>query len=88
MEKLLKALVVKQTGKHADYTHSLPLLAGKLKMELPTELSEKLAGFMEFYFESRYPEAQREFYKKCTPDFARKNLDQVRKVFKWFRERL
>lgn len=88
LEKLLKALVVKQTGKHADYTHSLPLLAGKLKMELPAEISEKLAGFMEFYFESRYPEAQREFYKKCAPDFARKNLEEVRKVFKWFREKL
>ena len=30
LEKLLKALVVKTTRKHAPYTHSLPLLANKL----------------------------------------------------------
>jgi HEPN domain-containing protein len=30
IEKLLKALVVKETKDHAPYTHSLPLLASKL----------------------------------------------------------
>lgn len=88
LEKILKALVVRQTRKHADYTHSLPLLAGKLNLELPPEIGQKLAAFMEFYLESRYPEAQREFCRKCTPDFTRKNMDEVRKVFQWLREKL
>ncbi|MBU1628436.1 HEPN domain-containing protein [bacterium] len=35
IEKLLKALVVKETKKHAPHTHSLPLLADKMTLEIP-----------------------------------------------------
>jgi HEPN domain-containing protein len=61
LEKLLKALVVKNTKSHAPYTHSLPLLASKLSIELPQEIKKKLARFMEFYFEARYPVNKRIF---------------------------
>jgi len=88
LEKLLKALVVKTTGKHAPYTHSLPLLADRLTFEIPAGIKKKLARFMEFYFESRYPEEQKRFYKKCTKDFTEQSIDEIKKVFKWLKERL
>ncbi len=43
---------------------------------------------MEFYFEGRYPEEQKTFYKKCTKDFTKENLDEIKKVFKWLKEKL
>lgn len=55
LEKLLKALVVKATRDHAPYTHSLPFLAEKTGLKVPKEILKKLAGFMEFHFEARYP---------------------------------
>ena len=88
IEKLLKSLVVKQTREHASYTHSLPLLASKLATRIPEEIEKKLAGFMEFYFEARYPEEQKKFYKKCTKDFASQHLNEIKKVFKWLKEKL
>ncbi len=88
LEKLLKALVVKGTKKHAPYTHSLPLLASKLEFDIPEDINRKLAGFMEFYFETRYPEENRIFYDKCTKDFSGENLKEVKKVFKWLKQRL
>jgi HEPN domain-containing protein len=88
IEKLLKALLVKETRKHAPFTHSLPLLASKLNLMLPEDIKEELAGFMEFYFEARYPEEQRAFYQKCTKDFSRKNLERIKKVFKWLKGKL
>lgn len=56
LEKLLKALVVKNTKSHAPYTHSLPLLASKLTINIPEEIEKPLVRFMEFYFEARYPD--------------------------------
>jgi len=88
LEKILKALVVSETKKHAPHTHSLPLLASKLKLRIPEDIMGKLAGFMEFYFESRYPEEQKEFYKKCTRNFCERNLNEIKRVFKWFKQRL
>ncbi|MBI4726190.1 HEPN domain-containing protein [candidate division TA06 bacterium] len=88
VEKLLKALVVKKTENHAPYIHSLPVLAKKLGDDMPEEITDKLAGFMEFYQESRYPEEEMEFYKKCTAGFTAENFDEIKRVFKWLKAKL
>jgi len=88
LEKLLKALVVKNTKSHAPYTHSLPLLASKLSIELPREIKKKLARFMEFYFEAIYPDEQKNFYAKCTKEFTERNLNEIKEVFEWLKKKL
>ena len=72
LEKLLKALVVKTRLQHAPYTHSLPLLAEKSGIKIPKKTMRRVARFMEFHFEARYPDEQKKFYKKCTKEFATK----------------
>lgn len=88
LEKILKALVVKEKREHAPYTHSLPLLASKLVTKIPEEIEKKLVRFMEFYFETRYPEERKEFYKKCTRNFTELHLNEIKEVFKWLKEKL
>ena len=88
LEKLLKALVVKTTRKHAPYTHSLPLLANKLGIQIPKKTIKSLAGFMEFHFEARYPDEQKNFYKKCTRKFTTQKLQEIKEAFIWLQERL
>lgn len=88
LEKLLKALVVKQTKKHAPFTHSLPYLAEKSGVKLPEHIQIRLREFMEFHFEGRYPDANRAFYRKCTRDFTTMNLKAIKEVFKWVKEKL
>jgi HEPN domain-containing protein len=88
IEKLLKAIVVKQTKAHAPHTHSLPLLASKTSLEIPDETKKKLAGFMEFHLEARYPEERKEFYQKCTEEFSRNSLNEIKKVFTWLKDQL
>lgn len=41
---------------------------------------------MEFYIETRYPEEQKKFYRKCTKNFTRQNLAEIKKVFRWLKE--
>lgn len=88
LEKLLKALVVKNTKKHAPYTHSLDKLAKKSKIDMPEEMLIKLREFMEFHFEARYPSEQKAFYKKCTPSYTKANMSEIRKTYKWLKSLL
>lgn len=88
IEKILKALVVKGTKRHAPHTHSLPILASKLTIKVPEEIKKRLADFMEFYLEARYPEEQKKFYRKCTKEFAGQNFKELKKVFRWLKEKL
>lgn len=48
IEKLLKALVVKNTRSHAPYTHSLKLLAENSGIGMPKKTMKMFARFMEF----------------------------------------
>jgi HEPN domain-containing protein len=88
LEKLLKAMVVRSANKHAPYTHSLPLLASQLQIKIPQKIIKRLARFMEFHFEARYPREQKKFYRKCTKAFTDRNLRHIREVFEWLKKRL
>lgn len=88
LEKLLKACVVRLTAEHAPFTHSLPLLARRLGISIPKTMLNKLARFMEFHIEARYPDDQRKFYKKCTKAFAQKKLREMKEVYSWFNNKL
>lgn len=81
-------MVVKATSEQAPYTHSLPLLAKKLDIKISQKMIKRLAGFMEFHFEARYPEEQRKFYKKCTKVFAKQKMKEIKEVFIWLKEKL
>jgi len=88
IEKLLKALVVKNTKKHSPYTHSLDKLARKSKIDFPEEILIKLREFMEFHFEARYPSEQKAFYKKCTLLYTKAKMSELRKTYKWLKSQL
>lgn len=88
LEKLLKALVVKVTKEHAQHTHSLTLLASKAKIDIPESLLDKLAEFMEFYIEARYPDEKKDFYIKCTEDFACQKFAEIEDVYIWLIQKL
>lgn len=85
LEKLLKALVVKNTKIHAPFTHSLPLLAQKAMLAIPEEFLVKLREFMEFHFEARYPREQRAFYTKCTKAYTRQKFNEILEVYQWLK---
>ena len=81
LEKLLKAIVVKNTQKHASITHSLPYLAEKSAILIPKPILVKLREFMEFHFEARYPREQKAFYAKCTRSYTAEKLDEIKGAF-------
>jgi len=88
LEKVLKGLVVKDTKEHAPYTHSLTLLASKTNIEFSESINDQLAEYTEFNIESRYPDEKKEFYQRCTVEFAYKKFAEMENLYKWLIQKL
>ena len=88
LEKILKAIFVKKKSTHAPITHSLPNLAEKAEIEIDSEKLKKLAGFMEFYIEGRYPRDMEAVFKKCDKSFTKRKLKEVKEMFEWLKKKL
>lgn len=88
LEKLLKALYVKTTSDHAPVTHSLPLLAQKAGLDIPEARMEKLAEFMEFYLEGRYPRDWELIRKKFDLTYTREKLQEIKETAQWLKTKL
>jgi len=84
----LKAIVVKTTEEHAPFTHSLTFLASKSKIEIPELILDKLAEYTEFHIESRYSDEKKDFYKKCTEEFAYQKFREMEEVYRWLIQKL
>ncbi len=63
LEKLLKAIIVKQSNVHAPMTHSLPYLLGKTSLECPEQYLVHLGDISRFNMASRYPDEKLAFYQ-------------------------
>lgn len=83
IEKALKALVVKETGEHAPYTHSLIMLIKKTDIQIDEEIINKLAEYTEFNIEARYPDQKKAFYQKCTEEFTTTKFTEMEEFLKW-----
>ena len=87
LEKILKALVVQATEQHALYTHDLVRLARLTEIVLTKKQSDQLAVINEFNLEARYPEWQKEFYKKATKKYAEKHLKMSKDIYLWLEKK-
>lgn len=82
LEKILKALVVKYTRKHAEYTHNLMKLAEDARLVLTKEEQDLLDIVNDFNIRTRYPDAKLQFYKKCTRSYTVAYLKQIKELYK------
>jgi len=88
IEKILKGIFVKQKLQHAPISHSLPILAQKAELELDNIQLKKLARFMEFYLEGRYPKDLDAIFQKYDKNNTRARLDEMKEMYRWLAEKL
>lgn len=84
LEKVLKALWIREH--HPELhprTHNLVKLAEQIPFELTPEQKNFLLDVNQFYLKGRYPEEKSEFYKICTPEFARENFNAIKEFYQW-----
>ena len=85
LEKLLKAIYVKQWNKTPPYTHNLIRLLDSLTVaaECDEEKYRLLETLNSYYLESRYTEQISELFQSLTPKTAAQTYDHTRKLFSW-----
>ena len=82
LEKILKALIVKNTKEHALFTHNLVRLAEISKIKLADREVNLLKKANEFNIEARYPEQKLEFYYICTKKYTEKYITEINNLYK------
>ena len=81
LEKILKARVVKASGKEAPRIHNLVVLAKLSGIEFSQEDLEFLATVNRFNMRARYPDIKLNFYKLSTAKYTKDKLDKIKKFY-------
>lgn len=88
IEKILKALIVKETRKAPPLVHDLVRLAERTGIKLSVKQRNELAEISAFNIEARYDDYKLSFYKKANKRFTSKYVNKTKKVLKWLNNQL
>ena len=88
LEKLLKAVYVKNVDETPAFIHDLSRLAEKAKLILTEEQKDFLDLVTTFNIKARYPDYKKKFYKKCTKGFTTKNIEKIKEFRLWIKKQL
>ena len=88
IEKILKAIFVKKKSIHAPFSHSLTYLVEKAGIEIQQERLERLADFMDFYIEGRYPGDLDDIFRKYNQALTLEKREEVKEMFEWLKKKL
>ncbi len=86
IEKLLKACYVKVKHQHPLFIHNLVRIAEDTGIVLLNEVKNKLAAITLFNMKARYEDDKKDFYKKCTKDFTKEWIDEIKSLTIWIKE--
>ena len=74
IEKLLKAVYVKNVSNTPAFIHDLSRLAEQAKLTLTEEQKDFLDLVTTYNIKARYPDYKKKFYMKCTKEYTTKNI--------------
>jgi HEPN domain-containing protein len=83
IEKLLKALYVKEIDINPPRIHDLLRLAEKTSLPLNDEIKDTLDLISSFNISVRYPDYKRSFYRKCTNEYTEKIINIIKELRTW-----
>ena len=88
IEKILKAYYVKNINNEIPRTHDLLKIAMFANIDLSENRKDILQNITLFNIEARYEESKRDFYKKCTKEFAEKNIEIIMELLTWLMKKI
>ncbi|MBU4375378.1 HEPN domain-containing protein [Patescibacteria group bacterium] len=86
IEKMLKGLAVKQTGKSAPYIHRLDQLSSLAELKPTEEQLKNLKIISGFNISGRYDEIKFAFYEKCTSQYTEEYLEISKQLYLWLKK--
>jgi HEPN domain-containing protein len=88
LEKIFKAIYVKEHQKIAPRIHDLVKLAKSTSLTLSDEQLIFLSEVSDFNMEGRYPDEKNQFNQKCDKDFATDYLRQIKEMRAWLKKQI
>ncbi len=88
IEKLLKALYVKNNNKHAPPIHNLFRLAELCKLNPTEEYADWLDIITSFNINARYDDYRREFFNQCSPEYTKLWISKINLIREWLIQKL
>lgn len=83
IEKLLKALYVKNIDLNPPKIHDLLRLAEKTLIPISEEQEDLFDLITTFNISARYPDYKRTFYKKCDCKFTAISIGKIKELREW-----
>ena len=88
VEKVLKAIYVRDNNKVPPKTHNLIRLAQSTTLTFTEDKMIQLDRINDFNMEARYPDDKLSFYKICSEDFTKENLDIIKEMYYWLKSQI
>jgi len=88
LEKILKAIYVREHQKIAPRIHDLVKLAKSTTMKLSDEQLVFLSEVSDFNMEGRYPDEKNEFARRCNKVFAMDYLRRIKEMHSWLKKQI
>ena len=88
IEKLIKALHVKENHSEALFIHDLQRLISKIDIEVTEERKSILNTITSFNLRARYADYKEEFYQKCNEEFTAEWIRIIKETRLWIKELL
>lgn len=88
IEKIIKTLVVKATGRPAPYGHKLAKLAKLTGVDFTDEQLDLLDEITAFNIEARYNDYKFQFYKKATRKYTQDYFGKAKGLYSWLRKKV
>jgi HEPN domain-containing protein len=85
IEKLLKALYLKNTGDFPPLIHDLRRIGEKAGLVLNDSQERTLDSISRFNLKARYEDIDQSFYTLCTDDFTKEWIEQIKDCRKWIK---
>lgn len=86
IEKLLKALFVKNKNSFPPYIHNLLRLAEMCEIELTEDQKIFLITVTAFNINTRYDDYKMSFQKKCTPEYTQQWVEKIKLNRQWIKK--
>jgi HEPN domain-containing protein len=88
LEKMLKAIYVKEHQKIAPRIHDLVKLAKSTSLKLSDEQLIFLSEVSDFNMEGRYPDEKNQFARRCNKEFATDYLRRIKEMRSWLKKQI
>lgn len=88
VEKIIKALIVKNTDENPLPIHKLRLLAKDTRVEFSKEQLKLLDKITDFNIKARYNDVKFKFYKMATKEFTKEYFGKSKGIYQWLKKQI